>query len=100
MLSIFSRSGRHESTNAFTYASDIEETLIKKYKDKMPPILALITDCGSTTSPRSLMTLIAFGRLFQRLDLDHLICTSHAGGNSKYNKVERAWGYVSKEILA
>ena len=99
LLSIFTRSGRHESTNAFTYSRDIEETQNAKYHDKIPPILSIINDCGSTTSARSLLTFIAFGRLFTQLELDHLICISHSDGYSLYNKIEIAWSDVELHIL-
>ena len=62
--------------------------------------LALILDDGQDWSGKALITFYFLGELWTRLDLDFLAITRNAPGDSKWNAVERFWGYLTKVLAS
>ena len=82
------RSGRHESSTAYTHAHD----LIKLFENgSIPkkPLLILETDGAADEAPRSPKTLATAIHLFKMLGLDAFIHGVNASGLSAFNPIER-----------
>ena len=82
------RSGKHDSSSAYTHAYD----LIKLFEDKLisnKPILILETDGAMDEAPRSPSTLKCAIYVFKTYDCDVIIHGVNAAGLSAYNIVER-----------
>ena len=86
---IFFKSHRAKSSNISRHVDDIltmsqvEKCLTEK------PVLCLLLDDGGDWGGRGLQTLFYLGDLWLRLNLDLLIVSRNAPGDSKYNPIER-----------
>ena len=46
-----------------------------------------------------MINILNFGRIWKKLNLEALILVSYAPGASKYNPIERCWGYLNDCIV-
>lgn len=82
------RSGKHDSSTAFTHAYDLK-LLFEDGSIPKKPILVLETDGAADETPKSPTTLKCAIELFKILGLDALIHGVNASGLSAFNVVER-----------
>ena len=82
------RSGKHDSSTAYTHAYDLNK-LFEEGSVPNKPILILETDGAADEAPRSPSTLKCAIDLFKSLELDALIHGVNAAGLSAFNVVER-----------
>ena len=86
---IFFKSHRAKSSNISRHVNDIltmskvEKSLTEK------PVLCLLLDDGGDWGGRGLQTMFYLGDLWLRLDLDLLIISRNAPGQSRFNPIER-----------
>ena len=60
--------------------------------------VSLVTDNGPDWSTKSLLLVMAIGRVWRDLNLDLLISCSNAPGHSAENIVEHAWSLLSRLV--
>ena len=86
---VFIKSHRAKPSNISRHCNDLLNIaqVEKCLQDK--PNLLLLLDDGADFGGRGLQTLFYFGDLFMRLDLDMLLITRNAPGDSKWNPIER-----------
>ena len=77
------RSGKHDSSNAYTHAFDIRE-LFSSNSIQRKPILIIETDGAADEAPRFPKVLMANVSLFRKLKLDVLIHVVNAAGTNYY----------------
>ena len=53
-------------------------------------------DNGPDWCRHSVKTVLAMGRVWETMDLDYLLLTSYAPGNSKFNPIEHAWAPITR----
>ena len=92
------RSGKHDSSSAFTHQKDFEKLLVLFPEYKKCPIFVVSVDGGPDENPRFPKTLAYGIKRFQELNLDVYITLTHAPGNSAFNHVERRMAPLSKEL--
>lgn len=91
------RSGKHDSSNAFTHAHDVRDlftsgSVVKK------PILMIETDGAQDEAPRYPKTLATSVSLFKLLELDVLLHGVNAAGLSAFNPCERRMAPLSHDL--
>ena len=101
------RSGKHDTSNAFTHAQDFEHLLTLPsfescVKDtvtgQVKPIVIVSVDGGPDENPRFPKTLSVAVDRFKTHDLDVYVAITHAPGYSAYNRVERRMAPLSREL--
>lgn len=100
------RSGKHDSSTAFTHAADFnrlyelpEFDLITKRPDSTKkPVCIVLTDGGPDENPRYIKTILCAIRHFKEHDFDALFLATNAPGRSAFNPVERRMAPLSKEL--
>ena len=100
------RSGKHESSTAYTHGYDFVhvmqmpefDSLLKNSEGKVKPIGMLFVDGGPDENPRFPKTIDVYIQHFKAYDLDALFVSTHAPGMSAYNYVERRMVPLSKEL--
>ena len=92
------RSGKHDSSSAFTHQQDLEKLLVTFPRYKLCPIFVVSVDGGPDENPRFHKTLAYGIKRFKDLNLDMYITLTHAPGNSAFNHVERRMAPLSKEL--
>jgi len=65
---------------------------------KEKPNLLLLLDDGLDWGGRGLQTLFYLGELWRLLDLDLLVISRNAPGDSKHNPIEHVWGFLNKKL--
>ena len=78
------RSGKHDTSNAYTHAFDMKE-LFSSGQLKRKPILVVETDGAADEAPRFPKTLSCAVSLFKSLKLDAFIHGVNASGLSAFN---------------
>ena len=91
------RSGKHDTSNAYTHAYDMQE-LFKCNEVKRKPILILTTDGASDEAPRFPKPLASAVYFFKELKLDVFLHAVNAAGLSAFNAVERRMSPLSHDI--
>ncbi|XP_065676731.1 uncharacterized protein LOC136092421 [Hydra vulgaris] len=91
------KSGKHDTSNAFTHAFDVRE-LFKTKLVKRRPIMLMETDGAQDKAPRFPKTLATAVDLFRLLDLDALLHVVNAAGPSAFNPVERRMTSLSHDL--
>ena len=91
------RSGKHDSSSAYTHADDMRE-LFKCNLIQSKPILLLSTDGASDEAPRFPKPLAAAAYFFKNLKLDVLLHGVNDAGLSAFNAVERRMSPLSHDI--
>ena len=89
-LFVKNRAGRFHESTAETHANDLHELVDDEIGSGKTGI-CLNIDGGPDYSIKSILTIIAFGRLRRDKNLDFLIMCTHAAEDSCYNRVEHAW---------
>ena len=100
------RSGKHESSTAYTHGRDIRHVLelnefaglVKNEEGIVKPIAIFLSDGGADENPRFPRTLDAAIQNFKELDFDVMLVSTLAGGMSAYNNVERRMAPLSKAL--
>ena len=72
--------------------------------DCLPPVVdaskkkavVMVVDNGPDWCRHSFKTVLAKGRVWEYMDLDHLLLTSYAPGDSKLNPIEHAWAAITR----
>ena len=75
----------------------MKEELTRTVPDAMKGVVSLLVDGGPDFSPKHLINLLAYGRLWKDSNLDCLMVTTHAAGYSAY-KIEHAWSLLSRAL--
>ncbi|XP_062515262.1 uncharacterized protein LOC134190768 [Corticium candelabrum] len=96
-LFVKNRAGRFHESTAETHANDLDELIGTEIRSGKTGI-CLAVDGGPDYSIKSILTIIAFGRLWRDKNLDFLIMCTHAAGDSCYNRVEHAWSPLSSSL--
>lgn len=91
------RSGKHDSSSAYTHAYDMRE-LFKCKEINRKPIMLLITDGAADEAPRFPKPLASAVYFFKELKLDVLIHAVNAAGLSAFNAVERRMSPLSHDL--
>ena len=86
---IFFKSHTFKSSNISRHVNDLLTMAQVEDCMKEKPVLCLLLDDGGDWSGRGLQTLFYLGDLFLRLNLDMLIISRQAPGNSSKNPIER-----------
>jgi len=94
---IFVRSGKHDTSNAYTHGYDLKELFTSGALQKKP-ILLLETDGAQDEAPRYPKPMEVAIRLFKLLELDVLIHAVNASGLSAFNPCERRMAPLSHDI--
>ncbi|XP_065667302.1 uncharacterized protein LOC136087764 [Hydra vulgaris] len=92
------RSGKHDTSNAFTHAFDVRE-LFKTKLVECRPIMLMETDGAQDEAPRFPKTLATAVDLFRLLDLDVLLHGVNAAGLPAFNPVERRMALLSHDYF-
>ena len=92
------RSGKHDSSSAFTHQKDLEKLLARFPQYKQCSIFVVSVDGGPDENPRFPKTLAYGIKRFKELNLDAYVTLTHAPGNSAFNHVERCMAPLSKEL--
>jgi hypothetical protein len=94
------RSVMFDKTDLHNAVTDFEILLTRLTKQgrKMPPVIGLIVDGGSTYPTSREATVLLFGRLFRDFELEGLVLVRRSKGLSAYNDIERLWAYISKAL--
>ena len=96
-LHVFNRASNFFKATSSEHISDID-SLLQSDPSLKHSILSLIIDGGPDFSPKHLMNIMTYGQLWKDHDLDGLMVTCHAAGNSAFNKIEHAWSPPSKSL--
>ena len=91
------RSGKHDSSTAFTHAYDLRELFLKG-SIPQKPILLMETDGAQDEAPRFPKPLSTAVSLFKEMKFDALIHVVNAAGLSAFNPVERQMAPLSHDI--
>ena len=91
------RSGKHDTSNAYTHAFDVRELFQTKLV-KRKPIILMSTDGAQDEAPRFPKTLATAIDLFRLLELDVLLHGVNAAGLSAFNPVERRMAPLSHDL--
>ena len=86
---IFHKSHRAKPSSISRHCNDILNIAQVEKSLQEKPNLLLLLDDGADFGGRGLQTLFYFGDLFMRLNLDVLLVTRNAPGDSKWNPIER-----------
>jgi len=97
-MHIYNRPFYFTNLNAITHSNDLANILHAIDPQLRPCIIGMTSDNGPDFSPESYLVFFALGRLWKTFDLDQLILTSFAPGESKYNFIERRWARYSTEL--
>jgi hypothetical protein len=100
------RSGKHNSSTAFSHAKDFNrlyelkefDTITKRPDNTKKPIGIILTDGGPDENPRYLKTIQNAINHFVSHNFDALFLSTNAPGRSAYNPVERRMAPLSKEL--
>lgn len=93
----------HKAT-VLRHANNLVRILQPPADDKMPRPqrnLALIADNGPDWNvEKSLIDFLYIGRVWRELGLDRILLVHYAANYSKYNPIERRWGwYILNECI-
>lgn len=91
------RSGKHDTSNAYTHSYDVRDLFESKLV-KRKPLLLMETDGAQDEAPRFPKTLATAVDLFRLLDLDVLLHGVNAAGLSAFNPVERRMAPLSHDL--
>src|SRR5688500_6091584 len=97
-MHIYNRPYYFRGSNAITHSNDLSDILSNITPASRPNILALTCDNGGDFDPESYLVFYTMGRLWKSYNLDQLIITSFALGESKYNFIERSWARYSQAL--
>ncbi|KAJ8677784.1 hypothetical protein QAD02_013571 [Eretmocerus hayati] len=101
------RSGKHDSSTAFSHAADFKHLLqiaefddIMKYQDEIKPIVIVNTDGGPDGNPRYSTVISAWVSIFLALKgkVDCIFVAPNAPGRSCFNRAGRRMAALSKEL--
>ncbi|CAG7828761.1 unnamed protein product [Allacma fusca] len=101
------RSGKHDSSTAFSHACDFRRLIdLNEFKclAKIPgsgevkPIIIVFTDGGPDENHRFPKTLLEYAKHFNDFDLDAIFVACHAPGQSAYNQVERRMAPLLRDL--
>lgn len=99
------RSGKHDSSTAYTHALDLVRLQslesfqpFCKNEDGIKPIWIIFVDGASDENPRYPKTLIFAAQHFKNNNLDAIFVGSNAPHHSSYNPVERRMAPLSKDL--
>ena len=91
------RSGKHDTSSAYTHAYDVRE-LFNSNLIERKPVLVMGTDGAADEAPRFPKVLSTAVDLFKMLNLDALIHGVNAAGLSAFNPVERRKAPLSHDL--
>ena len=91
------RSGKHDSSTAFTHAYDLRELFLKGCLPEKP-ILLMETDGAQDEAQRFPKPLSTAVSLFKQMKFDALIHDVNAAGLSAFNPVERRMTPLSHDL--
>ena len=91
------RSGKHDSSSAYTHHFDLSE-IFESGAMKRKPILVLESDGAQDVTPRFPKTLACDVALFKQLNLDALVHGVNAAGLSAFNPAERRMAPLSRDL--
>ena len=91
------RSGKLDTSNAYTHARDMRELFLCNFVP-MKPILLIETDGAQDEAPRFPKTLSTAISLFKELNLNALLHGVNAAGLSAFNPVERRMAPLSHDL--
>ena len=99
------RSGKHDSSTAYTHGRDFDHLLglkefdkVVKHENAAKPIGMFFCDRGPNENPRFPQTLDVAIQHFEKHNLDALLISTHAPGLYAYNQAERGMAPLS-EVL-
>lgn len=108
---VYVRSAYDDSTSPATHSADLLDCFKTENPEEMKvlldakelgvgtrkprPVLLVGVDGGPDENPRFPNTIAHYVHLFKELDLDLLVCSTHAPGWSAYNRVERRMAPLS-----
>ena len=92
------RSGKHDSSTAFTHAYDLRELFLKGCLPEKP-ILLMETDGAQDEAPRFPKLLSTAVSLFKQMKFDALIHVVNAASLSAFNPVERRMAPLSHDLV-
>ena len=88
-LHVVNRAARYHEATAETHANDLS-SLIQEQRHQGKTGVCLSVDGGPDYTLKSTLTDFAFGRLWRDQNLDYLLASTHAPGDSCYNRIEHA----------
>jgi len=97
-IHIYNRAFFFTNSNAVTHSNDLANIFSSIDQNQRPSIIGLTSDNGPDFSPESYLVFFSLGRFWKSYNLDQLILTSFAPGESKYNFIERRWAQYSTEL--
>jgi len=92
------RSGKHDSSTAFSHLYDMKE-LFESQAIPTKPILLISTDGAQDEAPRFPKPLRVAVFLFKSLNLDVYIHATNAAGLSAFNPVERSMAPLTHDLV-
>ena len=93
-LHVVNCAARYHEATTLTHANDLS-SLIQEQRQKGKTGVCLSVDGGPDYTLKSTLTDFAFGRLWRDQNLDYLLVSTHAPGDSCYNRIEHAWAPLS-----
>ena len=96
-LHVVARASRFHSATSTAHASDLTN-IFCQVPAAQRKIISLLVDGGPDFSPKHVVNLLTYGRLWKDRCLDALIITCHAPGQSAHNDIEHAWSPLSKAL--
>ena len=88
---LFLRAHMFDKETASSHANDLVKVLQPIVDEEKRKAVVLFVDNGAYWNKTSLKTLLATGRVWEKLCLYYMLLTSYAPGDSKYNPIEHAW---------
>lgn len=93
---VLNRATKFHQASSVAHASDLASLLLHQLPHKA--VVSVLVDGGPDFNPRHVKNLLAFGRLWRDMNLDCLMVTCHAPGQSPYNPVEHAWSVLANAL--
>ena len=95
-LTLYLRSHMFNKESAMSHSDDLMDCLRLVVDATKKKAVVMGVDNGPDWCRHSVKTVLAMGRVWETMDLDYLLLTSYAPGNSKFNPIEHAWAPITR----
>ena len=82
--------------SAMSHSNDLMDCLRPVVDSSKKKAFVMVVDNGPDWCRHSVMTVLVMGRVWEYMDLDYLLLTSYAPGDSKFNPIEHAWAAITR----
>ena len=96
---VVNRASKFQSATSTAHVSDLSR-LFREVPAVQKKVVSLLVDGGPDFSPKHVVNLLTYGRLWKDHCLDALVITCHASGQSAHNSIEHAWSLLSKSLAS